>query len=279
MNLSPKEPVAMSWHTLSPAAACARLQSTPAGLTGVEAARRLTEYGPNELHAAQRISPWTLLFAQFKNVLIVILLAATALSAFHGEIGLMSAAMLLGLPLPLTAVQILYVNLATDGLPALALALDPPEPDLMRRKPNNPRKGIFTRPVVTLMVIGGMWSMLVNLSLFAWALNSGRSAAEAMTMTFVSLVLIQFVKAYNFRSDRLSVFNRPFANTWLNWAIAWELVLLLVIVYVPAFHAPFGAFSLPLVDWAIVIGLALTISPVLEAAKWMERRGWFGEME
>ena len=55
----------------------------------------------------------------------------------------------------MTAVQILYVNLATDGLPALALAVDPPEPDLMRRPPRNPRTGIFTRPVVTLMVVGG----------------------------------------------------------------------------------------------------------------------------
>ena len=200
------------------------------------------------------------------------------LSSNIGEIGLMAGATLLGLPLPLTAVQILYVNLATDGLPALALAVDPPEPDLMRRKPRNHRTGIFTRPVITLMLVGGLWSTLVNLSLFAWALSSGRSAAEAMTMTFVSLVLIQFIKAYNFRSDRLSVLIRPFANRWLNWAIGWEIVLLFVIVYVPSLNEPFGTFSLPLVDWVIVVGLALTISPVLEAAKWMERRGWFGEL-
>ncbi len=117
------------------------------------------------------------------------------LSSNIGEIGLMAGAALLGLPLPLTAVQILYVNLATDGLPALALAVDPPEPDLMRRKPRNHRTGIFTRPVVTLMTVGGLWSTLVNLCLFGWALSSGRSAAEAMTMTFVSLVLIQFLQS------------------------------------------------------------------------------------
>ena len=93
------------------------------------------------------------------------------LSSNIGEIGLMAGAALLGLPLPLTAVQILYVNLATDGLPALALAVDPPEQDLMKRKPRDPRTGIFTRPVVTLMVLGGVWSTLVNLGLFAWALN------------------------------------------------------------------------------------------------------------
>lgn len=200
------------------------------------------------------------------------------LSSNIGEIVLMAGAVLLGLPLPLTAVQILYVNLATDGLPALALAVDPPEADLMRRKPRNPRLGIFTRPVVTLMVAGGLWSALVNLGLFTWALNSGRSLIEAMTMTFVSLVLIQFFKAYNFRSDRHSVLNRPFANKWLNLAIAWELGLLALIVYAPFLHEPFSTYSLPFIDWAIVLALAFTVLPVLEGLKWMVRHEWFGKM-
>jgi Ca2+-transporting ATPase len=198
------------------------------------------------------------------------------LSSNIGEIGLMTGATLLGLPLPLSAVQILYVNLATDGLPALALSVDPPEADLMRRKPRDPRTGIFTRPVVILMVVGGIWSTLINLGLFTWAFNSGRSQAEAMTMSFVSLVLIQFFKAYNFRSDRISVLKRPFANKWLNRAIVWELLLLLAIIYLPFLHEPFGTFSLTAEDWAIIIFLAFTVSPVLEITKWMVRRGWFG---
>jgi Ca2+-transporting ATPase len=201
------------------------------------------------------------------------------LSSNIGEIGLMAGSALMGLPLPLTAVQILYVNLATDGLPALALAVDPPEPGLMKRNPRNPRTGIFTRPVVSLMVAGGIWSTIINLGLFSWAMNSGRSQAEAMTMTFVSLVLIQFFKAYNFRSDRNSVFHKPFANKWLNTAIIWEIGLLLLIVYLPALHEPFNTFSLPLVDWLIVLALSLTISPVLELVMWMVRKGWFGAME
>jgi len=200
------------------------------------------------------------------------------LSSNIGEIGLMAGSALLGLPLPLTAVQILYVNLATDGLPALALAIDPPEKDLMKRKPRNPRTGIFTRPVVTLMVLGGIWSTIINLGLFTWALNSGRSLSESMTMTFVSLVLIQFFKAYNFRSDRHSVLDKPFANKWLNTAILWEIALLIVIIYVPFLHEAFGTYYLPLTDWGIILGLAFSIVPVLELAKWMERRGWFGTM-
>ena len=200
------------------------------------------------------------------------------LSSNVGEIGLMAGATLAGLPLPLSAVQILYVNLATDGLPALALAVDPPEDDLMRRPPRDPRAGIFTRPVVLLMLTGGLWSAAVNLGLFVWALRSGRGVEEAMTMTFVSLVLIQFFKAYNFRSDRHSVLRRPFANKWLNLAIVWELVMLALILYVPLLERVFGTYGLTWTDWFIIVAAALTVSPVLELAKWAERRGWFGEM-
>jgi Ca2+-transporting ATPase len=201
------------------------------------------------------------------------------LSSNIGEMGLMIGTSVAGLPLPLTAVQILYVNLATDGLPALALAVDPPESDLMGRPPRSSGSGIFTRPVVTLMVVGGVWSALVNASLFAWELRSGRSLEHAMTMTFVSLVLIQFFKAYNFRSDRLSLFHRPFANRWLNLSILWEVLLLLAIVYTPVLQKPFETFALSMIDWAIVGVAALTIVPILELAKWCERRGWLGKMD
>ena len=73
------------WHTLSVEQVYSRLESTPAGLSGAEAARRLAHYGPNELQAGRRVSPWILLLQQFKNVLIIILLIATALSAFLGH--------------------------------------------------------------------------------------------------------------------------------------------------------------------------------------------------
>lgn len=197
------------------------------------------------------------------------------ISSNIGEIGLMAGASLMGMPIPLTAVQILYVNLATDGLPALALAVDPPESDLMRRKPRLQRSGIFTRPVVILMVAGGLWSTIVNIGIFSWALKSGMVLKEAMTMTFVSLVLIQFFKAYSYRSERLSVMQKPFVNKWLNMAVLWELILLVLIGYLPFLHKPFGTFSLPLFDWIMVITLSITVVPILEIVKWMIRRGWF----
>ena len=186
------------------------------------------------------------------------------------------ALLLFGLPLPLTAVQILYVNLATDGLPALALAVDPPEEDLMRRPPRNRRTGIFTRPVIVLMLVGGLWSMTVNLVLFYWLISSSRGLAEAMAMIFILLVMIEFFKAYNFRSDRVSALQRPFANRWLNVAILSELVLLGLIVYVPSLQMLLGTFSMDVEDWLLIFGLAATIIPVLELTKWLARRGCFG---
>jgi Ca2+-transporting ATPase len=201
------------------------------------------------------------------------------LSSNVGEILLMAGTALAGMPLPLTAVQILYVNLATDGLPALALAVDPPEPDLMQRQPRDPRAGVFTRPLVVLLLTGGFWSAIVNISLFTWLLRNGRPLPQAMAMTFVSLVLIQFFKAYNYRSDRCSVLRRPFANRWLNLAVTWELVLLGLVIHVPLLQGPFGTFSFAWSDWVLTGTLAFTIVPILEAVKWLERRGYLGVLK
>jgi Ca2+-transporting ATPase len=194
------------------------------------------------------------------------------LSSNVGEILLMAGSAVAGLPLPLTAVQILYVNLATDGLPALALAVDPPDRDLMQRQPRDPRAGLFTRPLVMRLLASGIWSAAVNLGLFAWLLRNGRPLNEAMALTFVSLVLIQFFNAYIYRSERTSVFHKPFANRWLNAAVAWEVLLLAAIVYIPFFQPFVGTFSFPWSDVALTAAVAFSIVPVLETVKWMQRR-------
>jgi Ca2+-transporting ATPase len=194
------------------------------------------------------------------------------LSSNIGEIGLIGGATLLGLPLPLTAVQILYVNLATDGFPAIALAVDPEEKDVMRRPPRDPGAGIFSRPVILLMILGGAWSMLATLMLFYWGLQSSIGQGTATSLTFAALVLIQFVKAYVFRSDRQSILVRPFANRWLNIAIVWELMLLMLIFYLPPLQVAFGTHPLTFREWAIVTGIALTIIPVLEGGKVILRK-------
>jgi Ca2+-transporting ATPase len=238
------------------------------GITGTEVSREaaaMTLTDDNFASIVAAVEEGRGIFGNVRKYLMYLL------SSNIGEIALVAGASAAGAPLPLTAVQILYVNLATDGLPALALAFDPPEADLMKARPRDPRTGVFTRPVVALMFTGGLWSMVVNLGLFLWALHSGRALAHAMTMTFASLVMIQFFKAYNFRSDHLSVFQRPFANRWLNLAIAWEIVLLFLILYIPILRKPFGAVALSAADWGIILALSATVVPVLEIAKWFVR--------
>ena len=247
------------------------------GITGTDVSREaadMTLTDDNFASIVGAVEEGRGIFSNIKKYLMYLL------SSNIGEIGLMAVATLAGLPLPLSAVQILYVNLATDGLPALALAFDPPEKDLMQRPPRDPHTGIFTAPVVWLMVIGGIWSTIVNVSLFVYELNNGKALGldpdqalmHAMTMTFMSLVLIQFFKAYNFRSERESVLRQPFANKWLNIAIAWELTLLMVIVYVPFLSDAFGTYRLPAEDWLLVLAGAFSIVPVLELTKWVMRR-------
>jgi len=195
------------------------------------------------------------------------------LSANIGEIGLMAGASVAGLPMPLTAVQILYVNLATDGLPALALSVDPPEDDTMRVPPRNSRTGIFTPSVLRLMLLGGAWTAIANLALFIGARYLGYSDQTAMTMTFVSLVLMQFFTAYGYRSDHQHVLHRPLDNRWLNAAVLWEIGLLLLILYVPFFQRAFELTPLTLGQWAVLIFWSHTILPMLEFGKWLGRLG------
>jgi Ca2+-transporting ATPase len=234
------------------------------GITGTDVANEaasMTLTDDNFASIVSAVEEGRGVFANIKKYLMYLL------AANLGEIGLLLGASLLGKPLPLSAVQILYVNLATDGLPALALSVDPPERDLMRRPPRRRRSGIFTRPVVTLIAVGGAWSATVTLGLFTWALSSGRPLPEAMTMTFATLVLIEFFKAYSFRSDRHSVLQRPLANKWLNLAILWELILLVLVVNVPFLQDAFGTTGLSAEDWLLVAGTAFTILPALELAK------------
>ncbi|OGH92215.1 MAG: ATPase [Candidatus Magasanikbacteria bacterium RIFOXYD1_FULL_40_23] len=239
------------------------------GITGTDVTKEaatmtLTDDNFSSIVAA--IEEGRVIFANIKKFL------AYLISSNLGEIGLIVVASLLGLPLPLTAVQILYINLISDGLPALALAVDPPDHDIMTKKPRKSNEGLLNRSLVVLMIAGASWSVFVNTTLFIWSINSGRPIAEAMTMVFASLVLIQFVMTYNFRSGMLSFFYRPFANRWLNWAILSEVFLLIPIIYLPIFQIPFNTVPLSQTDWIVVLGVAITPIPVLELVKFIIRR-------
>ena len=207
------------------------------------------------------------------------------LSCNVGEILLMAIAILfgplLGLPagvIPLIAIQILWVNLATDGLPALALSVDPPAPDIMRQKPRSRHQTIFTAPVLRYMVCAGIWTSAVSLAIFLWALDSGKSFLEAQSMCFITLILIQFFNAFNCRSLEHSIFKiGVFSNRWLILAIAVTMAMTILLFYVPFLHDVFNTYALSLTDWAIAISSASTIFIAAEIYKlissWLRRKG------
>lgn len=147
------------------------------GITGTDVTKEaatmtLTDDNFSSIVAA--VEEGRVIFANIKKFL------AYLISSNLGEIGLIVVASLLGLPLPLTAVQILYVNLTSDGLPALALAVDPAANDVMVQKPRNSSEGFLNRPLVFLMAMGAAWSVCINTSLFVWARSSGRTDAHAL---------------------------------------------------------------------------------------------------
>jgi len=197
------------------------------------------------------------------------------LSCNLGEILLMAGAILfgplLGLPagvIPLIAIQILYVNLATDGLPAIALSLDPPEADMMERTPRPKGETVFTPPVLRYLVGAGVWTAVVSLAVFIWAIHMGRGEAEARALCFVTLILVQFFNAFNCRSEQRSLFSIGiFANWWLWLAVLWECAILALLLYVPVLQRAFRAFPLGVEDWLIVIASASTIFIAAEVYK------------
>ena len=195
------------------------------------------------------------------------------LSSNIGGAGLMVGAASLGLPLPLSAAQIVYVSLATSRLQALVLAADPIEVTLMQKGPRKPGQGPIAPNLVRLLLTGGLWSVLISLGIFTWTLRDGRPLVDAMTLTFVTITLIPFFSLYSFRSHQHRVSKHLFAHRGLNRVILFEWLLLVGIVEIPALQPLFGVVSPGGGDWWIAIVAAGTVVPVLEWAKRVMQTG------
>jgi len=208
------------------------------------------------------------IFANIRKYLIYLL------SCNIGEVLLMLLAFVIGTAtglykiVPLVALQILVVNLVTDGLPALALAVEPGEPGIMRRPPRDPRRSIFDKPMVNYLLGIGFWTMLASLGVFLWALNSGRSPLEAQCLCFVTLVSVELFNCFNCRSERLSIFRmNPSGNKWLLAAVASSWAIAVAIVYLPFFQGPFHTYAMSLQDWVIVVLAGVSVLIPVEISK------------
>ncbi|MFH0887213.1 MAG: cation-translocating P-type ATPase, partial [bacterium] len=159
------------------------------------------------------------------------------LSTNMGELLTMFFSILIGFPLPLVPVQVLWINLVTDGLPALALAVEPLEEDLMNRPPRNPKAGVLNSNMVIGMVLIGSLMAAITLFLFWWRLDVTADINKARTVAFSVLALLQMAHVLNCRSDTRSVFELGlFSNKYLNWAIITTILLQLMVIYFPPFQ-------------------------------------------
>lgn len=175
-----------------------------------------------------------------------------------GEIFVMLAAMLMSLPLPLIPVQILWVNLVTDGFPALALGLDTPEKNVMNEKPRSPKEGIFARGLGWKIMSRGFLIGIVSLAAFMISYQGQPDNLEyARTITFTTLVLAQLIHVFACRSDG-GIFKRnPFSNPYLIVAVLSSLSLLVVAIYVEGLQVIFQTTALSLEDWLFTIVLSV----------------------
>ena len=174
-----------------------------------------------------------------------------------GEILVMLFAMLLALPLPLVPIQILWVNLVTDGLPAMALGLDQPEDDVMKRKPRNPKEGVFARGLWWKVVSRGFLIGLVTLIAFMISYSQNPdNLPYAQTVAFATLVMAQLIHVFDCRSEK-SVFHRnPFQNIYLVWAVISSIILMLIVIYFPPLQSIFHTVSIDPKEWLLIIGMA-----------------------
>jgi Ca2+-transporting ATPase len=218
------------------------------------------------------------------------------LSSNVAEIMIIFLATLAGLPAPLTAIQLLWLNLITDGAPALALAMEKGDPDIMDQKPRAKNEPIVNRSmgigivvqtfaqtgaVLGAFVIGLMWHLeagavipagtnaLLYIIQHDWR---GVDVQTAETMAFVTLSLCELFRAYTVRSERASLFKiGVFSNKWMQYAVGISITLLLIVTSVPFLQPIFNTHFLSPVEWAIVLGLAIIPAIAEEITKFFLR--------
>lgn len=189
-----------------------------------------------------------------------------------GEILVMLFAMILGLPLPLVPIQILWVNLVTDGLPAMALGLDKPEENVMKRKPRSPREGVFARGLGWKVVSRGFLIGIVTLAAFmAIYYRHPEELHYARTVAFATLVLAQLIHVFDCRSE-ISVLSRnPFGNKYLVWAVVSSAALMVAVIYYPPLQPVFHTLPIKARDWMLILGLS-AIPTFLLAGTFLARK-------
>jgi len=190
-----------------------------------------------------------------------------------GEIWTIFLAPFLGLPIPLLPIHILWINLVTDGLPGLALAVEPEEKGIMQRPPRPPTESIFAHGMWQHIVWAGLLMGGVSLFMQAWAYHTG--LAHWQTMVFTVLTLSQMGHALAIRSEHESFFTQgPLTNRPLLGAVVLTFVLQMATIYIPALNPIFKTEPLEMGELMVCLVLSCVVFAAVEIEKWLLRRGW-----
>ena len=182
----------------------------------------------------------------------------------------------LGMPIPLLPVQILWMNLVTDGLPALALGVEPGERNVMARPPRPPGAPLIDRRMLRHILWVGLFVGGISIASQAWAI--GRGVEYWQTVVFSVLTISQLFHSLAVRSERASLFQIGVAtNPAMLGAVLLTLGLQLAVVYAPPLQPIFRTQALPLPDLLVVLALSSLVLVAVEFEKWLMRRGWIYE--
>jgi Ca2+-transporting ATPase len=191
-----------------------------------------------------------------------------------GEILIVFFAMLFGMPIPFKPIMLLWLNLVTDGAPALALGMEKGEPDIMERPPRPTKESVINKEMAVGLMIVPIIDTIAMLCVFAIGLSAyPGNLSVAQTMAFVTLCSSELLRAYTARSEHYSVFSvGVFSNKWMQWAVGSSLFLVLITVYVPFLRPFFGTSFLGLTDWIEMLPFIFAAPVAAEVVKIFVRK-------
>jgi Ca2+-transporting ATPase len=186
------------------------------------------------------------------------------------EIILVGASVIGGFPLPILPAQILWVNLVEDSLPAVALAFEKKEKDVMEHKPEHPQSPLLNREMKVIIFVIGIFTDLMLLGLFFWLVKRNLSLAEIRTIIFACLSIGSIFFIFPCRSLRKNIWQiNPFSNPMIIIAWFFSIIMLILAIYVPLFQKLLKTVPLNLFDWLLFIGLGIINLALIEFTKWI----------
>jgi len=225
------------------------------GITGTDVAKNTAELiltDDNFASIVSAVEEGRIIYSNIKKFVFFLL------SCNIGEIFLVFTSILLNLPVPLLAIQLLWLNLVTDSFPALALGVEKGDPDIMDTPPRNPNEPILTKNMLLGILLQSLAVGVAALLAYRWGLTTyADSIDKARTIAFTSLITAELLRAYSSRSQKYTLFKIGFfTNSTLVYGTLFSFILLLGVLYIPFMQPIFHTFALGIKDWAAILEYA-----------------------